>query len=123
MKFLMVRIFLITIIFLFKSITAETRAATFASVAYASAEHSDLVFYKIRSSLEFGLSLPNSIFQCSTICMNEDECRSFHVEEGACAFGVDRNRISFFDGQQINVAEGRTIKTKDKSLHSALTNG
>ena len=108
----MIKILLITITFLIKSITTEARAATFTSVVYASAEYSDLEFYKIRSSTEFGLSLPNSIFQCSTICMNEDECRSFHLEEGACVFGVDRNRTSFFDGQQIDVAEGQLIRVK-----------
>ena len=108
---------LIFIICFIRSIAAQTQAATFTSVAYSGVDYSHLVFYKIRSSSEFGLSLPNSIFQCSTICMNEDECRSFHLEEGACVFRVDRNRTSFFDGQQIDVAEGESIKLKGWSKY------
>ena len=59
-------------------------------------DRSDIISYKkIGTSSYFGLIGQSSKMQCSEICLNEDSCKSFHIDGGACVFGVSGNVTAF----------------------------
>ena len=53
------------------------------------------------------------MFQCSTICINNDWCVSFHMNgEGACVFGVEQGEMQLQDAQAETVNDGQVIRIK-----------
>ena len=48
----------------------------------------EITYKSVATSSYFGLCGQNSRTQCSQICMNEDGCQGFYMDDGSCVFAV-----------------------------------
>ena len=104
--------YLISSVFCFGIVFASQKAATFTSETVA--QRLDIIKYKkIERSLLFNLFGQNSKTQCSEVCVNEFSCKSFHVDDGACVFGVAFGVTSFDeDGEEATPDGEQRIQAK-----------
>ena len=59
-------------------------------------------YKKLVKSLCLGLNGQSSKIQCMVVCMDDEYCYSFHLEGGACVFGVT-------DDVSEEISQGQTI--------------
>ena len=90
---------------------AAKRAAKFVSEIVN--DRTDITAYKkIGTSSYFGLFGRNSKTQCSEVCLNEDSCKSFHMDGEACVFGVRGDVTVFQEGESANPNGNQRIQAK-----------
>ena len=96
------------------SFTAK-KAAKFTSETVS--ERSDVIKYKkIGPSSYFGLFGLNSRTQCSEVCLNKDSCGSFHMDDGACVFGVSGD-VTVFEEDGVGVDPDGEQRIQTKSMY------
>ena len=91
---------------------AAKKAAKFAMETVY--QRSDIIEYKrIGPSLYFGFFGQSSKIQCAVMCLNIDSCESFHMDGGACVFGVSGDVTVFYeDGEEVDPEREQRIFTK-----------
>ena len=101
---------------IFNKTNAEKKAAKFVQETVAQ-QNTITGYKKIGTSSHFGLFGQNSKTQCSEVCLHEDDCRSVHMEGGACVFGVSGD-VTAFHGEGVNTTppQDQIIKTKCKYM-------
>ena len=110
------KIFLLSNFVAFGTTFVYTKQARF--VTETAANQTDAIGYKkIGTSSYFGLIGQNSKLQCSEVCLNEDGCESFYMDNGACVFGV-RDDVNAFNAEgnseDTTAPEGQLVEVKCK---------
>ena len=106
------KLFLIKLLLVFGLSYASKKTAKF--VVETVAERSDIKSYKkVGTSSYFGLFGQNTKAKCTIVCLHEDNCRSVHMEGGACVFGVGGDVTAFEeDGEDVHPNRGQRIHAK-----------
>ena len=100
--------------------SAARKAAKFVLESVDQRSDINVNFKRIGTSSYFGLFGRNSRTQCSEVCLNEDTCVSFYMEDGECVFGVSGDVTAFEDGEETNPDPGQRIQSKGENLNFPL---
>ena len=77
-------------------------------------------YKKIGTSSYFGLRGRNSKFKCAEVCNKQDSCESFHLDGGACVFGVSGDNTAFREGERANPNSEQRIQVKGMCFLNCL---
>ena len=76
------------------------------------AEQQNGIIYKRVSSTYFEQGQPNLV-QCAFPCTDHNNCKSVHMNNGACVFGVDDVTV-FEEGELVTPDPGQVLRVKGK---------
>ena len=103
----------VTILFVV-SVVLKTVVSTIITAKYSTASAAELhhgIYYKRVGSSYFGRGRRISQLQCAKECMNEDNCKSVHVDGEACVFGVDDVTV-FEEGEAVTPDPSQVLRVK-----------
>ena len=79
----------------------------------SAAEQQNITTYKrVSSTYDFEQGQPNLV-QCAFPCTDHNNCKSVHINNEACVFGVD-DVTAFEEGELVTPEPGQVLRVKGK---------
>ena len=99
---------------LLRAVSANMKSAKFSSESVP--ENQNGLSYKRLGRSFFGRDRKISQIQCAKVCMNEDNCKTVHVDGEACVFGVD-DVTAFEEGELVTPDPSQVLNVKGRFLY------